>query len=96
MVDLLITAGDLSILDQDFKFGFSDEQHQEHLLIAQKGSVKQFPETGVGIENYLLADDVNAMLREIRHQFQADGMQVLSVTYDENTHALTYDAGYSS
>jgi len=96
MKDLLLdTNNDLILNNADLNIGVSDGQHQEHLLIAQKGSVKQFSDTGVGIENYLNESEIDAMLREVRYQFEQDGMAVNEVSYDEQQGKLNHDAKYS-
>jgi hypothetical protein len=96
MIDLQLTeSGDLHISGSDLLIGDSDAQQQRILLVAQKGSIKQFPDTGVGLLNYLNSSDINSMIREVRHQFEKDGIQVSAITYDESTNVLTYDAQYS-
>lgn len=95
MKDILLDQNaDLAILNGDFVVARSNEQHQEHLLVFQKGALKDLPQVGVGLENYLMDDDIDGMLREIRHQFEKDGMAVQAVAFDELTNGLTYDADY--
>ncbi|MGN6604569.1 MAG: hypothetical protein ACTHK8_19070 [Ginsengibacter sp.] len=96
MKDFLLDGAGLMIKDNDLAVGFSDFQHQEHLLIAHKGSVKRFPDVGVGIENYDNDTEVDSMLSEIRAQFEGDGMTVKNLDYDFETGELTYDANYNS
>ena len=97
MKDLSLNdAGDLQITGGDLAIGTSDLQHQQHLLIGQKGSVKQFPDTCVGIENYINTSETTEMLREIRFQFEQDGMVVNTISYDEQQGTLTHDAEYKS
>lgn len=98
MKDILldIQTADLKIANGDFVVGKSDEQHQEHLLVFQKGALKDHPEVGAGIENYLMDEDVDGMLREVRYQFENDGMIVNSVAFDEVLKNLDYDAKYKS
>lgn len=92
MKDLLVKENG----DIDFSLGVgrSNEQHQQHCLIAQKGSVKQYPDAGVGIENYLNGDNPDELLNMVRAEFVKDGMKVNSVAYDENTKQLDYEATY--
>jgi hypothetical protein len=68
--------GDLLIKDNDLFIGNSDQQHQEDLLITEKGAIKQFLGTGVGIGKFLESEDPAGLLREINIQFTADGMKV--------------------
>jgi hypothetical protein len=97
MQDLLInTDGDLIYKDNDIVIGFSDFQHQEDLLIIQKGELKETPDCGVGIENFLNDGDIDGMLSEVKSQFTKDGMEVNKLKYDEATGNLNYDANYKS
>lgn len=98
MTDILldIETADVKTDKGDFVVGKSDGQHQEHLLVFQKGALKDEPETGVGIENYLNDDDVDGMLREVRTQFEQDGMTVSYVAFDEVLKNLNYNAQYKS
>lgn len=98
MKDILLDAGsaDVKIDNGDFVVDESDGQHQEHLLVFQKGALKDEPQVGVGIENYLNDDDVDAMLRELRSQFENDGMAVNAVVFDEALKNLDYNAQYKS
>ncbi|MBU7577074.1 MAG: hypothetical protein KAF40_03340 [Flavihumibacter sp.] len=70
--DLLIQNGDLVI-------GPSSEQHQQLLLLSNKGDWRQFPMVGVGIREYLKDEDENSMVGEIKEQFEMDGMQVKDI-----------------
>ncbi len=76
---LLDETGDLAIINGDFAFGESTIQHQTLLLSSQKGEWKEFPKTGIGIENYLNDDTTNDMMNEISDQFEKDGMKVSQV-----------------
>jgi hypothetical protein len=87
--DIDIEADDLVIASS------SDQQHREHLLLLEKGSLKQFPSAGVGLFKFLEGDDPGALLREIAVQFSADGMQVKQVGFDTNNQ-LIIEAPYQS
>ena len=63
--------------------GYSNLQHQQHIIICQKGELKQSPDAGVGIEDYLLGDDEDDMVREVRSEFEKDGQVVNSISFDE-------------
>lgn len=84
--------GDLMIKDDDLALVVSDEQHKEHLLTTEKGAIKQFPGTGVGLFTYLEAEDVAGLLREIAIQFSADGMKVNKVSVQDTK--LIHNAEY--
>lgn len=90
---LLDEDGDLMIEDGDLVIGFSDQQHQNDLLLIDKGNSKEFPELGVGIFKFLESEDRSALLREIKIQFNADGMNVTDVGYTEDG-KIVFDAVY--
>jgi len=95
MTDLLInSSGDFVIEGHDLVIGFSDLQHQEHILIAQKGSLKDAPDRGAGIENFLNDGELDDMLNMIKVEFEKDGMTVSRLEYDQQTGELDYDAKY--
>lgn len=95
MKDLVLNDnGDLGIANNDLQIGFSDLQQQEHILVAQKGSVKEFPDLGVGIENFINDSDIDGLLSEVRAEFEKDGMTVTKIDYNENDGQLNYDAKY--
>lgn len=74
---LLDSTGDLQILNGDIVIGFSDDQNKEILLVTDKGSFKENPEVGVGLQSFLEAEDSSSDLQaEIRKQFTADGMTI--------------------
>lgn len=87
--DLLISA------DGDIAVGESDEQHQAHILKAQPGAFKNAPDGTVGIERFLMDDDIEGMIDTIRAKFKNDGCPVNTINYDEETGELTYNAPYS-
>lgn len=77
MIDILHDInGDLLTANGDLVIGVSDQQHQQDLILSEKGSIKQFPDAGVGAASFLESEDVAGLLREIGLQFTADGMDV--------------------
>lgn len=90
MRDFKLTEdGDLDIAGDDVVVASdSDQQHREHLLLIEKGTLKQFPGTGVGVFKFLEAEEPGALLREISIQFSADGMQVKQVGFDNNNQLI--------
>lgn len=95
MKDLLLNStGGLVIVNNDLAIGFSDLQHQEHILISQKGSLKEFPDRGVGIENFINGSEIDEMLNSIKVEFEKDGMTVTRIDFNEQTGDLDYDAKY--
>ncbi|WP_346237771.1 hypothetical protein ABDK00_001675 [Niabella insulamsoli] len=96
MIDLLLnTDNDLQIANDDVVKGISDLQHQELIIICQKGEFKESPLATVGIVNYLRGEDIPGMLHEVRTRFVNDGIAVRSISYDESNGDLKYDASYS-
>lgn len=81
---LLDTTGDLKFLNGDVVIGYSDNQHQEHILIAHKGEYREFPELGVGIEQILDDDDYMSVLIEAKKNLEYDGMKINNIKLEEN------------
>jgi len=93
MQDIALTESlDLKIALGDFVAGESTPQHQKLLLLACPGNIMQYPEVGVGIQNFL-NDDRDDMMTEIRSQFEKDGMKVASL--QTNGSQMEIDAPYS-
>ncbi|MCX6232441.1 MAG: oxidase [Bacteroidetes bacterium] len=76
--DILLDENfDLAVVDGDFVLGESTQQHQELLLLINKGELKEFPLAGVGLNEYLLDDgEMLELTQEICKQFSVDGMKV--------------------
>lgn len=93
MKDLQLNQeGDINI-GADLAIDNSDRQHQEHLILIEKGSIKQEPSAGVGAATFLEAEDGAGLLREISIQFSADGMNVKKVGFNK-VGQLKIDAPY--
>lgn len=73
---LLDNDKDIKTLGGDLVIGRSDEQHQELLLITNKGEWKEKPTMAVGLAGFLKDDDANGALAEIKQEFERDGMNV--------------------
>jgi len=80
--DILLQDYDLLIENGDIAVGESTRQHQDLLLLADKGEFKQFPTVGVGILRYLETHDTNDLAREIRTEFNRDGMTIDEIKFD--------------
>jgi hypothetical protein len=81
---LLDTNGDLSFQNGDLKTGYSDNLHQEHILIANKGEYREFPEIGVAIEQIINDDDYMSVLIDAKKNLEYDGMKINNIKIDEN------------
>lgn len=94
MTDLhLDNTGDLEIVNGDFVIGYSDNQHQEHILMATKGEFKEFPELGVGLNRMLSDDDFTPFLIDAKKNLEYDGMKINNIKFEENGN-LTIDGEY--
>jgi hypothetical protein len=93
---LLDINGDLAIDNNDFVVGESNNQHQELLLLIAKAELKEKPEATVGIEDFINETEIDAMVFEVRKVFEADGMIVNKIAYNETTGDLSYDANYKN
>lgn len=67
---------DLVIENGDFKKGESTQQHQQDLLISEKGEYRISPLVGVGIYSTVNDDGFGENLQEVIKQFEADGMVI--------------------
>lgn len=85
MQDILLNDdNDLEIKDGDFLVGSSNKQHQKHILTANKGEYKEFPEVGVGIIQMIADDRYTELLIETKKQLEYDGMQIKDVSLQPN------------
>ncbi|MPT33735.1 MAG: oxidase [Flavobacterium sp.] len=94
MTDIILDdKGDLSFKNGDIEIGYSDNQHQEHILLANKGEYREFPELGVGIVQMLDDDDYMSVLIEAKKNLEYDGMKISNIKFEENGN-LTIDGKY--
>lgn len=94
MTDMILdNTEDLKIENGDFVIGYSDNKHQEHILIASKGEFKEFPELGVGLNRMLDDDDYVSFLIDIKKNLEYDGMKINNVKFEENGN-LNIDGSY--
>lgn len=71
---MLNDAFDLVIKEGDFVGGENLNQQIACLLMAEKGSFKQSPTIGVGINSYLLDEGTNELNRELRLQCKKEDL----------------------
>lgn len=83
MKDILFTD-DLAFDNGDFTIAESDNQHTQHILIAQKGEYKASPELGVGIEQMLNSEEPMEFLIEAKKNLEYDGQKVDNISFTEN------------
>jgi hypothetical protein len=93
MKDFLLNFNDQSIFENgDIRTGTTDQQNQRLLIECEKGSFKEFPATCVGAASFLESEDAAGFIREVRTQFQADGMTVKKILIEDSK--LKVDASY--
>lgn len=96
--DYLHDNDDLLIQDGDFVVGESTLQHQSLLIRLKKGELRQYPKTGVGVDDFLLDDAAGDIYLEIQRQLEADGNVIRGITVrlneDENKLETEVDAYY--
>jgi hypothetical protein len=80
MMDIALNAGyDLVFESGDFAVAESTAQHQQQLILNNKGDFKQNPTIGVGALNYLDDEDFSELTRNVSIEFTRDGMDVKGV-----------------
>lgn len=93
MQDALLNSNkELDVQAGDFLVGESTVQHQELLIVTQKGEWKESPLVAVGASNYLKDEDEAGFLGEVKKQLEKDGMKVASIDFDNGK--LSVDAAY--
>lgn len=93
MEDLLLDNNqELDIQNGDFVIGESTLQHQDLLLMTNKGEWKENPTIAVGVLGFLKDEDESGLLAEIKTQFEKDGMRVNTLAAEEGK--LNIDAHY--
>ena len=93
--DILLDENfDLLFKDGDLVIGESTRQHQQLLLLTQKGENREFPTTGVGLKNWTLDENPGDLNGEIKKEFEKDGMKVLQVKTTSNLSNMHLEAVY--
>lgn len=90
---LLDENNDLLLKDGDLVIGNATLQHQNHIILAEKGEFKNAPEIGAAVRSHLNNENPRELLREIRRNFEYDGMKVNSLKVATNGNLLI-DAEY--
>ena len=78
-LDILLTSDfELATANGDLVTGESTRQHQQLLILIEKGGLREFPTRCVGAQSWLNDDvpfgDFNGA---VKREFEADGMKVL-------------------
>lgn len=95
MIDFLVDDNhDLRIENGDLVLGDASLQHQNHIILAEKGEYKESPEIGVGILTELNNENPRELLTKIRRNFEYDGMSVNTLKIATNGN-IVIDAEYN-
>ena len=92
--DIIINE-DIEFSGGDLKVDFSDSQHVEHIITAERGQFYQFPLIGFGVNKLRHGNFTGATIRQlIKEQLEADNYRVNSVEVgkDVDNLELTIDA----
>lgn len=91
IINDIVLDGDLDLLFSDGDFVSSDTtlQHQKLIILTNKGDWKNAPEVGVNMRKYFLNENFSGLLVETKKQFVIDGMNVQSVSINENAELIT-------
>lgn len=95
MTDILLDKenGGLLFKDGDLVIGDSTQQNQRLLLVSNLGDFKANPTVGVGVLDFLDDENPTDLIREIRKQYSADGMQINAIALDGDG-TIKVDAEY--
>ena len=95
MTDFLLNADfDLAVASGDLVAGESSQQHQQLLLFLTAGELRQFPQVGVGVRDFLLDGQLAGSINSaVKRSFEADGMTVRTIARAKNG-TLKIDATY--
>ena len=95
MNDVLVdNANEIIIKNGDFAIGDASLQHQNHIILAEKGEYKERPEIGVGILSSLNDENPRELLSKVRRNFEYDGMTVKKLQVAQNGNIII-DAAYN-
>lgn len=70
---------DLEIKDGDFLIGESTLQHQQLLILINKGMLREHPARCVGLPSWINDDRAGNLNAAIKREFETDGMKVQAI-----------------
>lgn len=83
---------DILIQNGDFVIGDGVVQHSRLLIDLGQGEIRQFPNAGVGIINYVGAKvDENDLYQAIYDELIKDDIQLLDLTVTQNNNNISLD-----
>lgn len=95
---LLDSSLDLRFVDGDLVVVDGTRQHQQLLLVSEKGEWRENPTIGVGTLSWTLNERPADLNSEIKRQFEKDGMKVVAVqarqAVGSNNFELSIEAEY--
>lgn len=80
MKDILLQDFDLVFASGDLVSGESTRQHQQLLLLASKGELREFPLRGVGASEWINDEAPGDFNAQVKREFEADGMKVMRIS----------------
>lgn len=89
---LLDDDGDLLVVNGDFSFGPSDQQHCAIIFEAHKGEIRENPLLGFGANAYLKTNRTNPKIkRDLRVELNRDGYTDIDLSIDLKTGKLNIE-----
>lgn len=90
--DLIFDGGEMKIANGDLFVDDSDQQHIQHILVADSGQFRQWPLLGVGIKKYLNGSANQTDIKQtIRVQLRSDNFTVKTLEV-KNDYSIKIDA----
>ena len=84
MTDIFLADDDLTVTAGDLATGECTAQHQELLILNNKGDFKENPTICVGAVSYFDDERYQGLIRAISIEFTRDGMEVDGVSLTAN------------
>lgn len=96
-IQLTNPQGDLKISHGDFIIAPSDEQHIFDIINDNPGEWQQFPNIGVGLNQYINGSNLSILAQNIKIQLQSDGYSVgnIQIALNQSTSQLNVNPNAS-
>jgi hypothetical protein len=89
-------TGDLDLSSGDIKYADGTEQHKLTTFLSGKGELKERPDLGVGVADYLMDENPSELLRECRRQCERIGIKVSRVLVENGILKIVGEYGNDS
>ena len=90
--DILLETldGDIQFVNGDFATGDSANQNTFDIINDNAGEWKQYPNLGVGIDQYINGSDISILSQNVKIQLKSDGFSVglVNITFDQSTNKM--------